>query len=398
MATILLTWELGGGAGHCVNLLPIAKGLLDRGHRVCVAARDLVTAHRVFAGLDVEPYPAAFQLGKPAHPVARPRNFAHILHNIGFESDETLQALLAAWRQLYATISPDVVLCEHAPSALLASRFTDARRVVLGTGFFSPPKVSPLPDLRPWEPPSDEADMVEPLVTDRINRMLAREKRPQISCLADLYADVDANFLLTFRELDQYQRTQDQEYFGMWPPSGGIHLEWPTGNGSRWFAYLKPSMGRWNLPSFVSLLAELGHPTLVYTQDRDPRLGQIGAQNVLVVHDRIDIQRIAADCQVAIHNGNAGTLAHFLLSGVPQLLLPLLLEQEVNSRRVVDLGAGAMADPGQPGQVAARLFRLLQDGRYADAAEAFQDRHTNFNPQESVETIVELVEQIVHGR
>jgi UDP:flavonoid glycosyltransferase YjiC (YdhE family) len=37
MATILLTWELGAGLGHLVNLLPLARGLLQRGHRVYAA-------------------------------------------------------------------------------------------------------------------------------------------------------------------------------------------------------------------------------------------------------------------------------------------------------------------------------------------------------------------------
>lgn len=398
MSTILLAWELGGGAGHCVNLLPIAKGLAKRGHRICLAARDLVTARRMFAGIEVEHYPAAFLVGRAAQPVARPRNFAHILHNTGFESEETLGALVGAWRQLIRQTKPDVIICEHAPTALLASRFSEAKRVVLGTGFFSPPNVSPVPDLRPWEAPPEQADMVEPLVTDHINRLLAREKRPEISHLADLYADVDENFLLTFRELDHYRRNQDQEYFGMWSPEGGAVSEWPKGVGPRIFAYLKPSQGRWSLPGLLALLAELGHPTLLHTQDHDPRLRQAGAPNIRMIHDRIDIQKVAANCQIAIHNGNAGTLTHFLLSGVPQLLLPLLLEQEVNSRRVVDFGAGVMADPSLPAQVAARLFRLLQDGRYTKAAEAFETRYAHFDSQVSALRIVERIEHLLNMR
>jgi UDP:flavonoid glycosyltransferase YjiC (YdhE family) len=34
MSTILLTWELGGGLGHLVNLLPLARELSQRGNRV----------------------------------------------------------------------------------------------------------------------------------------------------------------------------------------------------------------------------------------------------------------------------------------------------------------------------------------------------------------------------
>ena len=41
MAKILLTWELGGGSGHTVNLRPFFCGLAAAGHKVFVALRDL---------------------------------------------------------------------------------------------------------------------------------------------------------------------------------------------------------------------------------------------------------------------------------------------------------------------------------------------------------------------
>jgi hypothetical protein len=37
MGIVLLSWELGGGAGHLINLLPLAKGLAARGHKVFAA-------------------------------------------------------------------------------------------------------------------------------------------------------------------------------------------------------------------------------------------------------------------------------------------------------------------------------------------------------------------------
>ena len=46
MARILLTWELGGGLGHLMNLRPLAEGLTRRGHRVVAALRDLSSARQ----------------------------------------------------------------------------------------------------------------------------------------------------------------------------------------------------------------------------------------------------------------------------------------------------------------------------------------------------------------
>ena len=36
-----MTWELGGGSGHAVNLRPFVSGLEAAGHKVFVAMRDL---------------------------------------------------------------------------------------------------------------------------------------------------------------------------------------------------------------------------------------------------------------------------------------------------------------------------------------------------------------------
>src|SRR6187551_3967980 len=47
MATVLLTWELGAGSGHLVRLSPIARGLLERGHQVFAAIRDVERAKSV---------------------------------------------------------------------------------------------------------------------------------------------------------------------------------------------------------------------------------------------------------------------------------------------------------------------------------------------------------------
>ena len=48
MATILFTWELGGGLGHLVPLTPLVRALSDRGHRVFAALNDLNRADVTF--------------------------------------------------------------------------------------------------------------------------------------------------------------------------------------------------------------------------------------------------------------------------------------------------------------------------------------------------------------
>ena len=54
MATVLFTWELGGGIGHLVRHRGLIQQLLTDGHRVHFHACDLEKAHQVFDGLALE--------------------------------------------------------------------------------------------------------------------------------------------------------------------------------------------------------------------------------------------------------------------------------------------------------------------------------------------------------
>src|SRR5262245_23280653 len=100
MATILLTWELGAGTGHCVNLRPIAEELGKRGHDICFATRDLTTARRVFQDTPVRYWQAPSFVARPTSFIRAPQTFAQILHNVGFGDDSDLEVLVSAWRQL----------------------------------------------------------------------------------------------------------------------------------------------------------------------------------------------------------------------------------------------------------------------------------------------------------
>ena len=82
MANVLFKWELGGGLGHLINILPLVRGLRADGHRVFAALRNLSQAKAVFEGLDVALLQAPFKSTPPRDPIMVPRSFAHVLYNI----------------------------------------------------------------------------------------------------------------------------------------------------------------------------------------------------------------------------------------------------------------------------------------------------------------------------
>lgn len=104
---VLFVWELGGGLGHLMQMLPLARDLVRRGHRVAVALRHLSqSAADVFGRCGVSFLQAPFRsTGALAFP--RPANFAHLLANVGFARDGELFLLANSWRNLMRLVKPD---------------------------------------------------------------------------------------------------------------------------------------------------------------------------------------------------------------------------------------------------------------------------------------------------
>src|SRR4051812_21416649 len=122
MATILFAWELGGGLGHLMQMRPLAEALAGRGHRVHVALRHLCrSAGQVFGRAGVRFHQAPFR-SRGQLRFRRTPSFAHLLANVGFGDKYELFPVASAWRHLLESVAPDVVLFDHSPTALLASR------------------------------------------------------------------------------------------------------------------------------------------------------------------------------------------------------------------------------------------------------------------------------------
>lgn len=396
MATILLAWELGAGTGHCVNMHPIAEGLIARGHEVWFAARDLATARRIFGETPVNYLPAPFLLRGQRPFVERPETFAQILHSVGFDDDLRLRSLTQAWQSLFRLVQPDAIVCEHAPTALLASRWSEMRRFVIGTGFFSPPDCSPLPNIRPGASPevSLEAQSCERAILKLMNGLLQEGQCPPLDRLAQLYADVDANFLLTLPELEHYpQRDSEAEYYGSWLPRGGIEPVWRT-ERPRIFAYLQPPSANWPLEQAISALRETNCDVLCYVPGmNDSWRASHETEQLRLLDGPLDLQGIA--CHVAMHNGNAGTAFSLLLAGIPQVLIPLHLEQAVLSERVVHLGAGLAMRPSAASRIGTHLHTVFTSESMKAAAVTFARRHASLDLLAQQCAIVNRIEALL---
>lgn len=395
MARILFTWELGGGTGHVAPYIPLIEALRQQGHTVAFALRDLKFAESVLGSRNIPYFQAPVMLGKTLPEITPPHTFAQILNNVGYVNIDMLTGLARAWRQLFESYKPDVILYDHSPTALLASRDLPCKKVVFGTGFFIPPDVEQIPVLRNNPKPDQKALLVDEVrILDNINQVLQRLGSSAIERIPQLY-EADEQVLLTFKELDHFKirQKQDVKYWGISRPNSGVAPVWPDAEGKRIYAYLKPFK---SLSNLLQSLKELAMPTLIYAPEVDKKLlSKFSSPMMRFAEKPLDLNKVAASCDVAITNANHATVVTLLLAGIPQLLLPIHLEQAIVAYNVERLGAGLAAPKLRPVGMLKKLRDLLEMPGYGEAARAFAAKYSAFDAEQMEQFLLDRVLELV---
>jgi hypothetical protein len=420
MGTALIAWELGGGLGHLTQLAPLARGLVRRGHTVFAAVRHLGRAGEVL-GPGVSLLAAPWGVAPAERYVRPPLSYAQLLHNVGWFEQRELRGLCAAWRSLFALVRPDVVVFDHAPTALLAARGLGFAKVVIGSGFCVPPdEPGAVRNLRPWvrrEGAGPEAlAAFEREVVARANGVLDERGAPAIERVTQLYGEADETMLATVPELDHFEGRRGARYWGpvtSWKDEGGgmkdegvtdaasdsSFIPQPSSFGCRKvFAYLK------DFPALPDLLAALeagGHETTVVCDGVPAAVRErFAASGRVRFEDRsLDLRRAARGFDLAVLNAGHGATAAMLLAGVPALLVPIQLEQGLLARAAVRntgacLGGSAKDGPALVG----RLAEMLEPegfARRSQAAKRFAAKYAAFDPAEQVRRMVQRVEGLI---
>jgi UDP:flavonoid glycosyltransferase YjiC (YdhE family) len=398
MGTILFAWQLGAGLGHLLRMKPSAEGLANCGHRIFMVARNLPRAAKVYARLGVSLLQSPAKSEGPCL-FRRGSSFAHLLANVGFGTFAEIFGLVAAWRNLFELVQPDLIVFDHSPAALLAARGFPARRVPIGSGYCCPPDTYPLAKIRADVSPDEaaKAQRDEDRILQRLNAILKYRAQPTLERLGQLYGEVDECFLTTFEELDHYPGRSGATYWGPVNGSGGKSPDWPAANGRRIFAYLKPFP---TLTDLLEILNDRKYPTLIYPDGIDREIQERYQSDTLrFVNERLNMSEVSQQCDLAILNAGHGTTCDILLAGRPILQFPLQAEQQLMAENVCRLGAGETLSPRQKDRAAMEitLDQLLIDPRYTEAAQRFAQRYANFNPQrqqaQMLQRVLELLDQ-----
>ncbi|MEM9368094.1 MAG: nucleotide disphospho-sugar-binding domain-containing protein [Planctomycetota bacterium] len=392
MSRIVYVWEYGGGLGHIGPFHAVASKLKERGHDVTLVVRDISKVDRLYAGLgcDVLQAPTRTRRSNDLHP--HPCCLAQVLRNVGFGDRDYLTNAYACWESILRLTSPDVVVADHAPGALLALRQSGIPVVLFGLGFAHPPQIHPLPPLVPCNNDEDAAAS-EVLLTGEVNQVLHGHGKRGLNHFGSLY-DFSDHFLLSLAELDPYPQRTSGEYVGAWPlqvPNGGM-VPWPPGVGPRIFAYLKKSKGLGHL--FQHLLAR-GNPTVIVCDGMDIEpLQRLAGPHLRFVDRPLPIDAALSDCDAAILNGGHAVTCATLLAGKPILQIPHNLEQFVTAQKCEQVGASLASHREDGPDIVSKLELILSDPNYGNAAQAFASRYAQFQPQHSPQRIAERIHNL----
>lgn len=382
MSTLLFAWELGGGLGHSMPMSQIARPLLERGHRVHLCLRDLSTAKAALGPLAEHPGLRFWQapvwlptLGGVPESVS----YAELLFRAGYLDAGRLAVLARAWRSLFEATGATVLLADHAPTALLAARGLPLRTAIMGTGFFLPPQLEPMPSFRTWEKvPEERLRRSEAKALDTANGVLDALAAPRLPRLCDLVR-ADEQLLFTWPELDHYAAREPdpaRRYLGPLPDAHqGAEPAWPPGDGPLVFAYLKGDH-----PGLEGLLASLREAplrTLAYVPGVPPPLrAKLASRRLAFSEKPLHMGAVCAAAGAVLCNAGSGTVCTALRAGIPVVMLPMHAEQMLFALRVQAAGAGVtLAGAEARSGLRPALERVLRDGSFAAAAAELAQRH-----------------------
>jgi hypothetical protein len=364
--------------------------LAERGHLVGLCLREVQTLRYLPEAQGFDLYQAPQWVEPPAS--ANPASYAEILLNFGYASPAGLAGLLGGWRSLFSAWKPDLVITDFAPTALLAARMLGLKRATYGNGFFTPPRLTPLPPFR-FEAHLDAKRLAQADATAlaSVNGALAHFGAPPLGHLAQQF-EADEDFLCTFPELDHYGA---RPVSGWWGPrfsvDGGRVVDWPAGPGKRVLVYAQPQLIM--LEEMLTGLRARGHSVVAFVPGLEPaRRAALENARTRLPEGLVRLDRLLPECDlVACHGGDIASGA--LASGIPLLLFPNHYEQHITALRIEHLRAGLAVRSPVP--TLPLIDRLLGDPSFANAARAFAKRYAAWSPSEQRRRVLARIEQLV---
>ncbi len=382
--------------GHISRYLSIALRLRERGHRPLLILRDITRAESILGSYQIEFLQAPVWLA-PVQGLPPDINFTETLYRFGFVYPDGLLSMAKVWRSLWQLVHPQVMLFDHAPTAMLAARGLGIPRLVLGNSFTVPPPEKPLPRFRWWESGAGELPRLmdtEERVTKNCNVVLNKLGAPLIRQVSDLH-EAEANYLCSRPELDAYGERANALYIG--PINNlamGVDPLWPAGNTPKVFAYLKPQYKHFE-PLLNALSASKARYLIYAPGLSEPLRKRYESGHVAFSASPLKMSEVVKQCHAIVCH--AGGITHIALgAGKPVLLLPMQMEQTMVSHRIAALGAGVFLPlDGSPGMLPKLIKQVLDNTHLTDRALEYAATVLDKDESSALERIINSCEAIL---
>lgn len=385
---ILLCWELGGGNGHLTCLTRLAAELSGRGHYPVIALNRDQKLHPV-AAVDT----AVETVEAPALPTLdgdstfRARSLADILGQCGFADSSQLNTRIHRWRELIANVAPDVILCDFSPFVCLAAKGM-VRTISVGTGFASPPSnLDSFPILNPNVASGFDVGML----TNHARHVANLNASPTTASLVSM-TTADQSIVRCFASFDPYQSTRQQNVAGpievmQWSERPHSN-DWPE----RIYVYLSGSHPSLNRIVRAIESANIAGKIFVSSTKRS-LIETVETAHLQVLPEMPGFAQVLTDVSLVIHHGGIGTAQACAAAGIPQLLIPNHLEQELTAASILRQGIGACLIPPYTGDDITRgTKRLMSVNKYRENAQAIARDISRGGPYGFVQRVMEAAE------
>jgi UDP:flavonoid glycosyltransferase YjiC (YdhE family) len=377
--------------GHLARLLPIATRLQVRGHSVLVAVREIPAAASVLGPVGI-PFVQAPHLPQGIPLPERASGYADILLSQGWSDPQVLWGLTQNWHNLMRMFRPNAVVIDYSPTAQLATRIAAIPAVLIGNGFELPPATDPLPPFPGFSwATTERAVASERIAVTNANAVLRRFQRPSLRSLSELF-NGSTSVYVTFPELDHYGARPNERYVG--PLLDALQTEkvdWPHGS-KRVFACLRPDTA--NGDAILGALQSSGAAVVCFAPGfTRQKLQHFASSQIRFAFRPVDLKHLAVGADACVSYGAEGTVATFLLAGVPQLISPWHVEAHMAARRIEALGAAVvLRNPQDSKGVLAGVDQVLAGSQLRERARALSMRHQNLRSPGVVESVVTIIE------
>jgi hypothetical protein len=409
MARVLMVWEMGSGMGHMDRMLITARALRDRGHEVRIALRDLSRAHTRIAADGFMMMQTPVWLPQMANP-PRLGNYAAVLASAGWLSPIGLAGLVVGWRSLFTLNQPDLIICDHAPTAILASRGSSILTLAMGNSFELPPLGNNFPAMAYWvEGEQAHCATYDSVLLSSCNKALKILGEAPLGKLTDLFAHTH-QALVSMPEFNHYPAHQsDVKMLGpAYIDNVGIAPVWPADVSQperpKIFAYLSPTYA--GFEPLMHAIKASGHAALIHAKGISAQsAGRLGGLNMRFESTAVRMDEVLKLADIVVSHASLGTVCAAALAGKIQLGLPQHTEQEMVSRRLIESGVGlavpAITHTAQTTQATQGvdfgklLQRLINEPSFAISATALAQKSIGLSSSNTGDKAVEWIESFL---